>query len=334
MATASSIDSLKFNQTPNLPTNRKQTYNQLKQQLTEKYGFTPSSTKGYKKYRAKNRVYDENTKTYVDRNTGKTWNDKTIKSQLKSDTNTLRDAGKPISINRLQLRAKAIQAQNRLQAHDEFQNSLVGKTRRFLSDRTLQGNKKFDTEQAALRTKLENRLSLAQNALPYKPSAAELSILNRQQNFGLGPISEEEVVKLPGQEVGAISAERNGKFRKDSPNLGLNSRNTLAIQNSAERRETGETTITTGDKTKKGEEVIIKDLDGTPKGESKLPVPQVGTVEGSPTGSNVFTRHFETGETLGVMTRAQRRAYDKKAAGKKWEGPRKRLLIGDTDYGN
>jgi len=33
-------------------------------------------------------------------------------------------------------------------------------------------------------------------------------------------------------------------------------------------------------------------------------------------GSNVFTRHYKTGKALGVMTRAQRRAYDKEAAGK------------------
>ena len=33
-----------------------------------------------------------------------------------------------------------------------------------------------------------------------------------------------------------------------------------------------------------------------------------------PKKSNVFTRHYKTGKALGVMTRSQRRAYDKEAA--------------------
>ena len=36
--------------------------------------------------------------------------------------------------------------------------------------------------------------------------------------------------------------------------------------------------------------------------------------------SNVFTRHYKTGKKLGVMTRSQRRAYDKEAAGRTFEG--------------
>ena len=36
--------------------------------------------------------------------------------------------------------------------------------------------------------------------------------------------------------------------------------------------------------------------------------------------SNVFTRHYKTGKELGVMTRNQRKAYEKEAAGRVWEG--------------
>ena len=36
--------------------------------------------------------------------------------------------------------------------------------------------------------------------------------------------------------------------------------------------------------------------------------------------STVFTKHYKTGKQLGVMTRNQRRAYDKEADGKTWEG--------------
>jgi len=38
-----------------------------------------------------------------------------------------------------------------------------------------------------------------------------------------------------------------------------------------------------------------------------------------PKKSNVFTRHYKTGKALGVMTRAQRRKYDKESGGKTFE---------------
>jgi len=40
---------------------------------------------------------------------------------------------------------------------------------------------------------------------------------------------------------------------------------------------------------------------------------------GSSSGSTVHTRHYKTGERLGVMGRSQRRAYDKEAAGRTFE---------------
>ena len=39
-----------------------------------------------------------------------------------------------------------------------------------------------------------------------------------------------------------------------------------------------------------------------------------------PKKSNVFTRHYKTGKELGVMTRRQRRAYEKEAAGRTFKG--------------
>ena len=44
---------------------------------------------------------------------------------------------------------------------------------------------------------------------------------------------------------------------------------------------------------------------------------------GKTTKSNVFTKHYKTGKELGVMTRRQRRAYDKEAAGRTYQ-PKKR----------
>lgn len=41
---------------------------------------------------------------------------------------------------------------------------------------------------------------------------------------------------------------------------------------------------------------------------------------GSKSKSNVFTKHYKTGKALGVMTRSERRAYDKEAAGRTFEG--------------
>ena len=43
------------------------------------------------------------------------------------------------------------------------------------------------------------------------------------------------------------------------------------------------------------------------------------------TPTNVFTKHYKTGKELGVMTRAQRRAYEKEAGTKTWESEKKRL---------
>ena len=39
----------------------------------------------------------------------------------------------------------------------------------------------------------------------------------------------------------------------------------------------------------------------------------------APLPTNVFTRHYKTGKTLGVMTRAERRAYEKEAGQKTYE---------------
>ena len=41
---------------------------------------------------------------------------------------------------------------------------------------------------------------------------------------------------------------------------------------------------------------------------------------GSKSKSNVFTKHYKTGKPLGVMTRNQRKAYDKEAAGRTFKG--------------
>jgi len=43
------------------------------------------------------------------------------------------------------------------------------------------------------------------------------------------------------------------------------------------------------------------------------------------TPTNVFTKHYKTGKELGVMTRAQRRAYEKEAGNRTWESEKKRL---------
>ena len=40
----------------------------------------------------------------------------------------------------------------------------------------------------------------------------------------------------------------------------------------------------------------------------------------SKTKSNIFTKHYKTGKELGVMTNAERRAYDKEAAGRTFKG--------------
>jgi hypothetical protein len=76
------------------------------------------------------------------------------------------------------------------------------------------------------------------------------------------------------------------------------------------------------------------------KGDAEFPTDVESITEGTaeaavtkPPPSNVFTRHYKTGNILGVMTRAQRRAYEKEAAGKVYEGKRTQFMIGNKDYG-
>ena len=60
------------------------------------------------------------------------------------------------------------------------------------------------------------------------------------------------------------------------------------------------------------------------KGESsnrdKISSNNKGGKKGNNFTTNVHTRHYKTGERLGVMTRNQRRAYEKEAGGKTFEG--------------
>ena len=57
---------------------------------------------------------------------------------------------------------------------------------------------------------------------------------------------------------------------------------------------------------------------------AKIKKPEEKTKKERPR-STVFTRHYKTGKTLGVMTRAQRRAYEKEAGDKTFESEKKRL---------
>ncbi len=53
-------------------------------------------------------------------------------------------------------------------------------------------------------------------------------------------------------------------------------------------------------------------------------------IRGTDHTSNVFTKHYKTGKELGVMTRRQRRAYEKEAAGRTWQGSGGTKLIGEN----
>tara|TARA_R100000458_G_C8256417_1_gene232500 strand:- start:922 stop:1509 length:588 start_codon:yes stop_codon:yes gene_type:complete len=55
------------------------------------------------------------------------------------------------------------------------------------------------------------------------------------------------------------------------------------------------------------------------------------TTKSEPKKSTVFTKHYKTGKELGVMTRAQRRKYDKEAAGRTFEGQMKKAGLKKDD---
>jgi len=65
---------------------------------------------------------------------------------------------------------------------------------------------------------------------------------------------------------------------------------------------------------------LVPKPEGSKNNEEKSKSNDSQKVEEKSTGSNVFTRHYKTGETLGVMTRSERRAYDKEAAGRTFGG--------------
>ena len=212
------------------PKNRRETYELLKEKLVKRWGLLPKSLgRGFSKYRKDNRVFDEESGTYIDRSTGLPWDDKALQTSFKSDFNTLNNAGKPINLKRIKTSHALLKAENRLADHDRYQTNLEGRLRRSLSDETLQGTNMYDREQAQLRNTLQTRVNKAREAHVYRPNAAELSILNRGKN--------QKRFIPSGMEVGQIV---DGKF--DQPALTVKSDVVESAPITA--KATGETPVT------------------------------------------------------------------------------------------
>ena len=65
---------------------------------------------------------------------------------------------------------------------------------------------------------------------------------------------------------------------------------------------------------------------GGDKGKQETaPTNQKVETKKKPKPTNVFTKHYKTGEELGVMTRAERTAYEKDAGQRTWESEKERL---------
>jgi len=76
------------------------------------------------------------------------------------------------------------------------------------------------------------------------------------------------------------------------------------------------------DQTAKKKKTALKMAKKTAPGKKSKEPSAAETKKSTPKKSNVFTRHYKTGKALGVMTRSQRRAYDKEAhesGGKSYE---------------
>lgn len=85
----------------------------------------------------------------------------------------------------------------------------------------------------------------------------------------------------------------------------------------------GKTLVSTGNNNNKNKGKIRNNVETT--NQKTPPTNQQQETKKDPTPTTVFTKHYKTGKELGVMTRAERRAYEKEAGTKTWESEKKRL---------
>jgi len=113
--------------------------------------------------------------------------------------------------------------------------------------------------------------------------------------------------------LGGLTRSVVGLFNRDKAKIKKNGKSNGKTK-VTDHKDTGHTKLVK-DSSGKVKRVKVSDTtkDKTLKGSN------TSKMKSKPSGSTVHTRHYKTGERLGVMTRSQRRAYDKEAAGRSFE---------------
>ncbi len=167
-------------------------------------------------------------------------------------------------------------------------------------------NARIEKEKLAIQKEFNNNPNV-------KANQTAASTLNPDQYFGVGKYGDkatqfqnlnagipENPNLFPGQTLISQGGGNTAILQPGSPGFGLK------IDKVSNQGSTSEDEV------------------GNPNSQA-LKIGQVDPVtpivqEKNVTKSNVFTKHYATGKTLGVMTRAKRRAYDIEAAGRVWPG--------------
>ena len=123
-----------------------------------------------------------------------------------------------------------------------------------------------------------------------------------------------------GLGIGTAAKKLFGK--KDKPNANKLKNNTTKSTSKSNSK------TLVSDHAKTGHTKLVKGSDGKVRRVKVSDPTKDKTIKGSDTSkmkskpsvkSTIHTRHYKTGKALGVMTRSQRRAYDKEAAGRTFE---------------
>ena len=119
---------------------------------------------------------------------------------------------------------------------------------------------------------------------------------------------------------GSEAAERWGKRKKSKEELEILATSLKAQQDINKGQKVAATSGTKTD----GDQQI-----GALLKETQEKIKELGNKSSEPT--NVFTRHYKTGEALGVMTKNQRDNYEKEAAGRTFEGEMEKAGLAKDD---
>ena len=281
-------------------------YNEIKKQLTIKYGTTPLIGRGkgfnFAQYKKQNRVYDSEKKIYVDRrNPDKEWTDKynnTLKIEYNNAARVLKKSFKQsLWINRSGDRRAINQAENLLKRTKSNKPILTN----LFGGKTLQGESlaivKYNEKVAAAEANL-NKVKLGIETKAFTPSKDEAALLPK-------PSPAEVVDQQQDAKLDQTGTTLGGRFTPDS---NLSEREKLNRQfglNVGYVSQGGDKTVNLGDNA-----VNFNDKPSDNKFNTKTDL-KISKDPSEPTyTSDVHTIDPKTNQPLGVMSRNARKKWD------------------------